>query len=1055
MSADVPCAACGEALPPRARFCPECGAPVAAAPRPTGPGERRRVAVLFADLAGYTRMTASLDPEDVHQLLGRYFEAVDGVVRDHGGHVDKHIGDAVMGVFGAPVAHGDDAERAARAACAIHAALERISESLGRPLRAHVGVALGEVVAADTGSSTHREYTVTGDAVNLASRLDGLARGGETLVSDELLRAVRGRVDAEALGPVSIKGLAAPVEVWRLRGVRDVDEGERPLVGREAERARFAGLLDGLDADGLGAVMIVRGEAGIGKTRLLAELLRAAAARGVSCHRALVLDFGVARGAGAVAALAASLLGARADDGEAERSAALARAIGEGWVEGADLPFTRDLLDLPQPDEARRVLEAMDPAMRERARGAALARLLRAGCRHAPRLLAVEDLHWADADTLACLAAVARATAEAPAVLLATTRPAGDPLGEPWRAAVAPARWEAVDLAPLGEADADALADAFDVPDAATREACVARAGGNALFLVQLLRGAREGGELPATVHTVVQARIDRLAPGDKAAVQAASVIGQRFPLALLRALLGDAAFSPRGLVAHDLVRPDGDAWLFAHALVREGAYASLLHRRRRELHAAAAEWYRERDARLHAEHLERAGDPRADDAYVAAARALVADFRYDAALPLAERARALATSGAARHAAAMTRGECLRELGRNREALDAFREAAAEPGDPPARFAARWEVAATHRLLSEPDEGLAALAEAEPLAEGLGDVARGSVHYLRGNLHFARGDVEACAASHQHALELARAAGDAAGEARAWSGMGDVAYARGRMRSSGEAFRRCVAACDAAGLLRFSVTNRAMAAWSRFWCGDARGAVLAMRDASALAHRLGHVNAEVMTEESLGVALLWTGALAEAEAVNTRALELALGAGARRYAIIVALQLSELALVRGDLDGARARAEWALRDVEAIGARKFAGAIAYAALARASRDPAERARWLAAGEAELARGAVSHAHLWFYAVAMRARLDDRRWDDVDRYADALEAYTREEPLAWSGHHAALGRALARAGRGARDAYVVAELRRLRAEADTFGYGLGAPLLDEALAAGG
>ena len=158
MASNAPaCPRCRAAVPVDARFCPQCGAPLAAAVAPSPPpGERRQVAVLFADLSGYTALSSELDPEEVHRLLTRYFELVDGLIGQCGGAIDKHIGDAVMAVFGAPVAHGNDTLRALRAAVGIHAAMETLSAEFGRPLFAHVGVASGEVVAADTGSAVHR-----------------------------------------------------------------------------------------------------------------------------------------------------------------------------------------------------------------------------------------------------------------------------------------------------------------------------------------------------------------------------------------------------------------------------------------------------------------------------------------------------------------------------------------------------------------------------------------------------------------------------------------------------------------------------------------------------------------------------------------------------------------------------------------------------------------------------------------------------------------------------------------------------------------------------------
>ena len=178
-------------------------------------GERRQVTILFADLCGFTAISQALDPEDVRELVGRYTALVDGIVVGYGGTVDKHIGDAVMALFGAPRAHDDDPIRAARAALDIHEALSRMSGTTARPLQAHVGIASGEVVAGHLG----RDYTVLGDSVNLAARLVAVAGPGQTLLSDGVYRALSGRGVCDPVGEIQLKGIEAPTRAWRLRGV--------------------------------------------------------------------------------------------------------------------------------------------------------------------------------------------------------------------------------------------------------------------------------------------------------------------------------------------------------------------------------------------------------------------------------------------------------------------------------------------------------------------------------------------------------------------------------------------------------------------------------------------------------------------------------------------------------------------------------------------------------------------------------------------------------------------------------------------------------------------
>ena len=271
-------------------------------------GERRQVAVLFADLAGYTAMSQELDAEEVHALLRRFFERADRIVVDHGGRVDKHIGDCVMAVFGAPAAHGNDAERAVRASLALRDAMPGLTAAVGRPVRLHVGIAAGQVVASGIGGAGYSEYAVTGELVNLASRLTDAAGADEILISDAVRRELAGRLDCLDAGALEVKGFdRAGTQRGGCAACAPPALDQRPLVGRRTELHHFRRCCAACREVGRGQAIYLRGEAGIGKTRLVEEFRLAAREAGFACHTGLVLDFGAGTGRDAIRALVRDL----------------------------------------------------------------------------------------------------------------------------------------------------------------------------------------------------------------------------------------------------------------------------------------------------------------------------------------------------------------------------------------------------------------------------------------------------------------------------------------------------------------------------------------------------------------------------------------------------------------------------------------------------------------------------------------------------------------------------------------------------------------------------
>lgn len=828
-------------------------------------------------------------------------------------------------------------------------------------------------------------------------------------------------------------------------------------IGREPELSLLRGLIDTCLLSGRGQAVLVRGEAGMGKTRLIEEAAHSASRLGLAVHWGQVLDFGSGSGGDAVRALARGLLGLSGD-----APPGLRRAVATGgWpaqaVGPAGLASLYDLLDLPQPPEQRAAYDAMDEPGRVRGRHRAMAALLRAAGARQPRLLVIEDLHWAGPPMLADLASLAEAVRDAAALLVLTARPEAQAAESAAWAAIAQAVATGIDLRPLSEAESLDLATRFGGLDADCRRVCVHRAAGNPLFLEQLLLDAQRGGTgVPATVQATVLARLDRLAPGLRRIVEAASVLGQRFAVATLSHLLeAPAGDGCAELARTRLMRPDEAGWRFAHVLIQEAVYEALPAALRRDLHRRAAAWFAGRDPTLRAEHLERAGVPEAGEAFLEAATAAAALHRLEPALTLAERGLAGAPPASSRFALADLRVELLRELGRTADSVAAARAALALASGEREQGRAWAGIAAGLRVLDRYDEALEALARAEESARRDGtadDLMR--IHSLRGNVLFPLGDLDGCLREHRAAVELACRAGSADGEAQALGGLGDAYYQRGAMRTARVHFDRCLDLCTAYGFGRIEVAHRHMRGLTRFYANDLDGALDDGRSGVRLASMVGAARAEMVGRNTLSGFVLpaigaWDEALAEAQTT----LMLARRLGARRFEAATLGQIGQALRALGRRREAVRAVEQAWAVCRETGTR-FCGPWILSVMALALDDPDRARRMLAEGEELLDGEALSHNHLQFRPNAIEVALAAGDWSEALRHADALERYVRPEPLPWASFMAARARALAAAAQHPGEPAVLASLRELRRVAETAGLRDAQGALDRALAVG-
>jgi class 3 adenylate cyclase len=620
------------------RFCPECGAPLPerAAPRQS----RKVVTALFCDVTGSTALGEELDPEVLRGVMNRYFADIRATIERHGGTVEKFIGDAVMAVFGMPRVEEDDALRAVRAAAEIRDRLPAIAAEAGVALRFRTGVNTGAVLIGEG------ENLAIGDAVNVAARLEQAAAPGEIVLGSETLRLVRDAVEVEELEPLALKGKSEPVAAFRLLSVDPAAPGvarrlDVPLVGRGRELALLRQAWQRTVEEQGCHLFTLMGPAGVGKSRLTAELLEdigddATVLRGRCLHYGEGITFW-------------PLVEALMPVGE--RAALVLEHLSAGGAATPDELFW----------EVRRLFESL-----------AVER---------PLIVFIDDLQWAEAMLLDLLDHVVDLSRGTPILILCTARQELLEERPGWGGGKLNAT--AVLLQPLGAADADALLDQLDDRlDAEARARVVAASEGNPLFLEEMVALAHERGtvEVPATIQALLAARLERLGAEERELLERGAVEGEVFHRLAVRALAGErlaAEVGSRlaGLVRKELIRPhpatlQGDAFRFRHLLIRDAAYDGLPKATRAELHERFALWLEEHATGLveldeiAGWHLEQAvhytrelGRPAEPAMARAAAEHLHAagrraSMRNDqAARGLLERALSLSRDDASRHA--------------------------------------------------------------------------------------------------------------------------------------------------------------------------------------------------------------------------------------------------------------------------------------------------------------------------------------------------------------------------------------------------------------------
>ncbi|MGE5337975.1 MAG: ATP-binding protein [Gemmatimonadota bacterium] len=628
------CSACGAQLAARARFCSECGHQVVAASDTSAPshgverllsaasmleGERKLVTVMFADLRGSTELIADRDPEEARELLEPVVQRMCDVVERYGGTISQVLGDGIMALFGAPVSLEDHAIRACHAALAMQETIrcygDDIQRTRGVPIQIRIGLSSGEAVLSVSGHGLHMSYTAVGQPAHLAARMEQMAKPGTVLAAADTVNLARAFIDARPMGPVLVKGFDRPIEVaeigrparWRSRFDMALVRGVMPFLGRDNELQRLLETLDQVIADGNSRLAVIVGDAGIGKSRLVHELLKALTRRNV-----LSLDGGAAPyGSGAWYRPGVHILRqyfeiTDTDDIEAQQRKVAGRIVAlDGDVNTVAPPILLLLHALP-PNH--RFLTLALSERRERA-FAALMWLSARITSERPLVLVYEDLQWTTSDTRDFLDAFVRDPPRSTLVVL-TYRSDYDGRWAKARAALE-LRLEGLAPSPARRIITDLLGADSSLTELS--EAIVHRSGGNPLFIEEYVRSVVDSGrlegspgnyrigarsdrlEVPPSVRAVLAARIDRLERVDKRVLQTLAAIGESASVGVLEQVASEAPDTLRrslrrlesaGLLV-ECVDREKLGYEFKHALTQAVTYDTLLHDRRRELHRA------------------------------------------------------------------------------------------------------------------------------------------------------------------------------------------------------------------------------------------------------------------------------------------------------------------------------------------------------------------------------------------------------------------------------------------------------------------------------------
>jgi class 3 adenylate cyclase/tetratricopeptide (TPR) repeat protein len=856
-------------------------------------GERKQVTVLFADLKGSMELLADRDPEEARRLLDPVLERMMAAVHRYEGTVNQVMGDGIMALFGAPIAHEDHAVRACYAALAMQATVQQyaaeVQRTQGVPLQMRVGVNAGEVVVRAIGNDLHMDYSAIGQTTHLAARMEQMAMPGSILMTRAVLSLAEGYMQVEPLGPVPVKGLSAPVEVFELVGASGIRRrlqataarGLTRFVGRDTELATLVQALDRAGA-AHGQVVAVVGEPGVGKSRLVYEFVHSHHTQGWRVLESASVSYGKATPYFPVIDLLRRYVRVEEhDDARTIRAKVTGQILTLDETLQETIPALLSLLDALAEDSP---FVQLEPSQRRQRTLDALKRVVLRESQGQPLVLIFEDLHWIDAETQALLENLVESLPTARMLLLVNYRPEYQ---HGWGSKT---YYTQLRLDPLAPASAEEVLQALLGDDPSLTpltQFLITRTEGNPFFLEESVCTLVETGvlmgergayrlaqalpaiQIPATVQAVLAARIDRLLPEDKRLLQTAAAIGHEVPVPLLQAIVEMPEEALHRSLAHvqtaeflyeTRLFPERE-YTFKHALTHEVAYGSVLQERRRVLHARIVETMETLYADRLAEQVERL------------ALHTVRGEVWDKALLYCRQAGAKAIERSA-HREAVTYFE---------QALVALQHLPVSPAMREQEIDLRFDLRSVLVPLQERERIHDILCEAATLATGLADQYRlGRVHAYMTEHFRVQNDPDQAIASGQRALAIAAALGDFGFQVAPTLYMGQVYHDLGDYRQAIAFLKRNVETLtgdllrEHFGIAGFpSVYSRAWMAWSLAELGEFAEGIALGEETVRLAEEIGQPWSLTAVCLGVGHAYLRKGELQRAIPLFERGLSL------------------------------------------------------------------------------------------------------------------------------------------------------------------------------------